>query len=260
MAFFWCEQVFEHYKSGLYPPLTSLCKYSTEHYPSRQLITTPSRQLKGQTAINWSLVKLSTELYTVLWFAFILLYLSYWEQQNSRVHSYIYGCDLLSFYYLCRTGNNNPCCCCCCCRVVICFHFTIFVVLETTFSSPLPPSPPLWFAFILLSLSYWKQRKPPRCTNASGCDLLSFYYLCRTGNNRQSDYNALVSVVICFHFTIFVVLETTNHISLTINDQLWFAFILLSLSYWKQPYLEEYRTRFCCDLLSFYYLCRTGNN
>ena len=42
-----------------------------------------------------------------------------------------------------------------------------------------------------------------------GCDLLSFYYLCRTGNNHCYIYDKSQEVVICFHFTIFVVLETT---------------------------------------------------
>ena len=41
------------------------------------------------------------------------------------------------------------------------------------------------------------------------CDLLSFYYLCRTGNNRARRGWQGAQVVICFHFTIFVVLETT---------------------------------------------------
>ena len=41
------------------------------------------------------------------------------------------------------------------------------------------------------------------------CDLLSFYYLCRTRNNITQVVRILDHVVICFHFTIFVVLETT---------------------------------------------------
>ena len=118
------------------------------------------------------------------------------------------SCDLLSFYYLCRTRNNyaplqarwNP--------VVICFHFTIFVVLGTTF---------LWL-----------------CHPWSCCDLLSFYYLCRTRNNRRAAWVSYQEVVICFHFTIFVVLGTTKPRCLSPPSR--------------------------CDLLSFYYLCRTRNN
>ena len=45
--------------------------------------------------------------------------------------------------------------------------------------------------------------------NKKRCDLLSFYYLCRTRNNRVQLAPPQVLVVICFHFTIFVVLGTT---------------------------------------------------
>ena len=37
-----------------------------------------------------------------------------------------------------------------------------------------------------------------------------FHYLCRTGNNRKPWILETWEVVICFHFTIFVVLETTS--------------------------------------------------
>ena len=146
----------------------------------------------------------------VLWFAFILLSLSYWKQLKIETAQSCVRCDLLSFYYLCRTGNN--------------------------------PSAPhvrademeLWFAFILLSLSYWKQLKNLELTVKNGCDLLSFYYLCRTGNNLMPINCSNNGVVICFHFTIFVVLETTSFNVGRSCRMLWFAFILLSLSYWKQ--------------------------
>ena len=144
----------------------------------------------------------------LLWFAFILLSLSYWKQLGGSFTTVTNCCDLLSFYYLCRTGNNftdffifRNC-------VVICFHFTIFVVLETTRHTVAIWYEPLWFAFILLSLSYWKQ------------------HIRVCGGNQI--------VVICFHFTIFVVLETTRGAGRRNEELLWFAFILLSLSYWKQ--------------------------
>ena len=169
-----------------------------------------------------------------LWFAFILLSLSYWKQLEKNGLLLGERCDLLSFYYLCRTGNNPSLCCNLCRYVVICFHFTIFVVLETTRGRGSHLHPALWFAFILLSLSYWKQHKTQELKEVKGCDLLSFYYLCRTGNNNCGDDCAALLVVICFHFTIFVVLETTSIQRHLLRIQLWFAFILLSLSYWKQ--------------------------
>ena len=93
------------------------------------------------------------------------------------------GCDLLSFYYLCRTRNNKKPSTKALPTVVICFHFTIFVVLGTT---------------------GWKTAEAPM-----RCDLLSFYYLCRTRNNSMDRKELEKLVVICFHFTIFVVLGTT---------------------------------------------------
>ena len=280
---------------------------------------------------------LRKELGNALWFAFILLSLSYWKQRRIFKIDYKPSCDLLSFYYLCRTGNNPQMEMVVDVTVVICFHFTIFVVLETTrlcnsvslhqlwfafillslsywkqpFAVLIKVSPVLWFAFILLSLSYWKQHHAGRSHPILSCDLLSFYYLCRTGNNRARSFGTPPSVVICFHFTIFVVLETTfrsafankrscdllsfYYLCRTGNNErkvlcycsfvvicfhftifvvlettkwqrekrlceLWFAFILLSLSYWKQRYRRRPDRVRCCDLLSFYYLCRTGNN
>ena len=169
-----------------------------------------------------------------MWFAFILLSLSYWKQLT-KGKPYVDGCcDLLSFYYLCRTGNNPKETTCLAKVVVICFHFTIFVVLETTKRASWRELLKLWFAFILLSLSYWKQRVLKVASPWTCCDLLSFYYLCRTGNNRHK---------ISFY-----------------QRRLWFAFILLSLSYWKQQQTMPTSPQLSCDLLSFYYLCRTGNN
>ena len=144
----------------------------------------------------------------LLWFAFILLSLSYWKQRKQPKPCATRRCDLLSFYYLCRTGNNE-------------------IKSDAEEAS-------LWFAFILLSLSYWKQHFDWNPMQRKGCDLLSFYYLCRTGNNRTGIYSFKLCVVICFHFTIFVVLETTRRAERSGVASLWFAFILLSLSYWKQ--------------------------
>ena len=93
-------------------------------------------------------------------------------------------CDLLSFYYLCRTRNNAVKKAKVEQTVVICFHFTIFVVLGTTGLCDIHFTP--------------------------GCDLLSFYYLCRTRNNVTDESLYSSYVVICFHFTIFVVLGTTR--------------------------------------------------
>ena len=92
--------------------------------------------------------------------------------------------------------------------VVICFHFTIFVVLETT--RLLLGN--IAFSCDLLSFTIFVVLETTRRTRVyrrRRCDLLSFYYLCRTGNNMYNIPRTPKPVVICFHFTIFVVLETT---------------------------------------------------
>ena len=169
-----------------------------------------------------------------LWFAFILLPLPYWKQQIGMIFSW---------------G-----------RVVICFHFTTFAVLETANRSWRNWDVLLWFAFILLPLPYWKQPKRWEDSFVYGCDLLSFYYLCRTGNSASSTLSKLSFVVICFHFTTFAVLETACLGICWLPTLLWFAFILLPLPYWKQPLNASSDVQGSCDLLSFYYLCRTGNS
>ena len=170
----------------------------------------------------------------MLWFAFIFLSLSYWQQRETQQVTARYGCDLLSFSYLCRTDNNVELYKRRAEGVVICFHFPIFVVLTTTPPNTWAPTLSLWFAFIFVSLSYWQQL--PRSVESlmDGCDLLSFSYLCRTDNNDFFVHLLRDYVVICFHFPIFVVLTTTQK-----------------------------KNGVCsvgCDLLSFSYLCRTDNN
>ena len=211
-------------------------------------------------AVLETAVGCESPLLSVLWFAFILLPLPYWKQ-HSRCRSVLsascdllsfyylcrtgnsdvrrFGragsrCDLLSFYYLCRTGNSDGSGINTFCGVVICFHFTTFAVLETATYFFDPTAIPLWFAFILLPLPYWKQRPRAADILRERCDLLSFYYLCRTGNSGKINQMLLFP--------------------------LWFAFILLPLPYWKQHKPLTTRVIKRCDLLSFYYLCRTGNS
>ena len=195
-----------------------------------------------------------------LWFAFILLSLSYWKQLGRANTIGLTSCDLLSFYYLCRTGNNHPFCGRTRRYVVICFHFTIFVVLETTITWDKGSAQGLWFAFILLSLSYWKQQKDALELAMIVVICFHFTIFVVLETTEESNLRRHHLVVICFHFTIFVVLETTPWRNCPPPSWLWFAFILLSLSYWKQLTLVIEGCTIGCDLLSFYYLCRTGNN
>ena len=119
---------------------------------------------------------------SVLWFAFIFVSLSYWKHQFLLSLNSIRCCDLLSFLYLCLIGNTIHQCCELIDEVVICFHFCIFVLLETPGRRNQRYIRRLWFAFIFVSLSYWK--------------------------HHFKDLVLPSNVVICFHFCIFVLLET----------------------------------------------------
>ena len=58
----------------------------------------------------------------------------------------------------------------------------------------------------------------------------------------------LAEVVICFHFSIFEPLETTKRTKTLWVSLLWFAFILVSLNHWKQriqPTLVQYHVVIC---------------
>ena len=223
--------------------------------------------------------------FALLWFAFNLLSLTYWKQLVGRVKPRNICCDLLSIYYLWHTENNswdsftwrgvlwfafnllsltywkqlnNPFK-----RsvaVVICFQSIIFDILKTTHSSRVIAQCLLWFAFNLLSLTYWKQRKILMDVYSISCDLLSIYYLWHTENNHRQDGYLLLTVVICFQSIIFDILKTTRPSSGESTSMLWFAFNLLSLTYWKQLHVVSSRLFRCCDLLSIYYLWHTENN
>ena len=133
-----------------------------------------------------------------LWFAFKLVSLNHWKQLwvTRPLHS----------------------------RVVICFQISIFEPLETTTEQTTTSSVELWFAFKLVSLNHWKQRR-----------------------ERQKDSYL---VVICFQISIFEPLETTVRIFLCYFMLLWFAFKLVSLNHWKQHCNPIRGLTRSCDLLS----------
>ena len=118
------------------------------------------------------------------------------------------GCDLLSFQYLCNIGNSETNRLLRLSTVVICSHFSTFVIQETAM---------WWYT----------------STN-QGCDLLSFQYLCNIGNSEFRRIPIDNFVVICSHFSTFVIQETA-------------------------PLFYDIK-HLCCDLLSFQYLCNIGNS
>ena len=92
----------------------------------------------------------------------------------------------------------------------------------------------MWFAFIFLSLCHKEQ----------------LVIIVQT----------VSSVVICFHFLIFVPQRTTLRRLRISMWRLWFAFIFLSLCHKEQLWLGDKLCDASCDLLSFSYLCATKNN
>ena len=123
----------------------------------------------------------------LLWFAFKLVSLSHWIQQK-------------------RKFQHQP-------YVVICFQISIFEPLNTAETNNGSAELTLWFAFKLVSLSHWIQRR-----SRNACAIL---------------------VVICFQISIFEPLNTAGTSSVDYKLPLWFAFKLVSLSHWIQPLLQK---------------------
>ena len=90
---------------------------------------------------------LTSQNFWVLWFAFKLVSLSHWIQRGGQAAS---------------TAG-----------VVICFQISIFEPLNTALGKNTLGDNKLWFAFKLVSLSHWIQRKPKELSMTSCCDLLS---------------------------------------------------------------------------------------
>ena len=170
-----------------------------------------------------------------MWFAFNLLSLTYWKQHWPTIPLLLLRCDLLSIYYLWHTENNHRQDGYLLLTVVICFQSIIFDILKTTRPSSGESTSMLWFAFNLLSLTYWKQHYFLNGQLVNGCDLLSIYYLWHTENNVCPISTLSAVVVICFQSIIFDILKTTHSGTSSAIITLWFAFNLLSLTYWKQP-------------------------
>ena len=99
--------------------------------------------------------------------------------------------------------------------VVICFQISIFEPLNTATHSSTMDWDRLWFAFKLVSLNHWIQRK--------------------------KTIKTLVTVVICFQISIFEPLNTANFWVQIGIDWLWFAFKLVSLNHWIQQWKKIFR-------------------
>ena len=134
-----------------------------------------------------------------LWFAFILVSLNHWKQQYQTLHwlLLVVICFHFSIFEPLETAGSRFCNRCIELwfafilvslnhwkqpvtsafrteAVVICFHFSIFEPLETADKEYQKEIDRLWFAFILVSLNHWKQRKVRTFLSQLRCDLLSF--------------------------------------------------------------------------------------
>ena len=93
----------------------------------------------------------------------------------------------------------------------------------------------LWFAYKLVSLSYWIQ--PVEVTRSNAfvviCLQISIFELLNTTGACLN--GCRYTVVICLQISIFELLNTTGHLYQYIETELWFAYKLVSLSYWIQP-------------------------
>ena len=157
-----------------------------------------------------------------MWFAFKLISLSYWIQLSLHRSAFRSRCDLLSNLYLCHIEYSIK-------------NGLMYCIL-------------LWFAFKLISLSYWIQLISYRPVRKDCCDLLSNLYLCHIEYSPISEITKVTTVVICFQTYIFVILNTAPFDLIHVQILLWFAFKLISLSYWIQRYglLSYLRTVVIC--------------
>ena len=120
--------------------------------------------------------------------------------------------------------------------VVICLQISIFDLLTTTFKKKSGARHRLWFAYKLVSLTYWQQHH---------------YYL-----------HLLCCVVICLQISIFDLLTTTDKCSKNMYTWLWFAYKLVSLTYWQQPtvsYQTDSSVVICLQISIFDLLTTTGS-
>ena len=90
--------------------------------------------------------------------------------------------------------------------------------------------------------------------------LSSNTFLWHIGYNHFRLLYPVLVVVIWLHSTIFDILDTTRNSQKMLPSQLWFGYILLSLTYWIQQNSLPVIPCRSCDLVTFYYLWHIGYN
>ena len=144
----------------------------------------------------------------------------------------------------------------------------------------------LWFAFKLVSLNHWKQRKredlieyvvvicfqisifeplKTACISVFQCfPLLWFAFKLVSLNHwKQLSIGAWLHfpVVICFQISIFEPLKTAITTKYALAIALWFAFKLVSLNHWKQPQtaIRRHRIVVICFQISIFEPLKTAS-
>ena len=90
------------------------------------------------------------------------------------------------------------------------------------------------------------------------CDLLSKLYLWLTSYIQRISTSWRARVVICFQNCIFDLLHTSNRFRFYHVNGLWFAFKIVSLTYFIHLIGASIEASACCDLLSKLYLWLTS--
>ena len=189
-----------------------------------------------------------------MWIAFIFVSLNYQKHYPFIKRNGFNRCELLSFLYLwtiksirmMREQNAF--------QVVNCFHFCIFELSKAFSYVQSMEADTLWIAFIFVSLNYQKHFANWLKESTTRCELLSFLYLWTIKSIAQAYNVDYMLVVNCFHFCIFELSKALNQKEQLRYQQLWIAFIFVSLNYQKHWFAWTERGTARCELLSFLYL------
>ena len=194
----------------------------------------------------------------MLWFAFKIVSLTYFIHRFINSYSNYLSCDLLSKLYLWLTSYIQSLCRAVCTLVVICFQNCIFDLLHTSYLLAFYAPSLLWFAFKIVSLTYFIHQWYSCLKNKSSCDLLSKLYLWLTSYIMWGVFVYVFLVVICFQNCIFDLLHTSTLSGCISLHLLWFAFKIVSLTYFIHHLIICKLRLTSCDLLSKLYLWLTS--
>ena len=167
---------------------------------------------------------------------------------------------MLSFFSIFGIQNNKNTLLQLVSLVVNCFHFSVSLGYKTTFSVVVPPSIPLWIAFIFQYLWDTKQRSGLSEFLLLCCELLSFFSIFGIQNNLWYFHLMQLIVVNCFHFSVSLGYKTTNAAKQIADDMLWIAFIFQYLWDTKQRRERMSKRIEGCELLSFFSIFGIQNN